>query len=144
LISIPDLKFPANRLLARYRLDEQNDQLTVYLSAGILDEAKAGSHFRNDRRFRSLGGESSPPFANAKGISLESIYWDRCLLNGSAYKNGQGYILGLPVAAYLTWQGRMLENNGIVPKFSIELSRDALKEGRDTQLVTAIDVAKAL
>ncbi|MGA8618939.1 MAG: S41 family peptidase [Candidatus Sulfotelmatobacter sp.] len=65
------------------------------------------------------------------------------LLSGSAYKVGHGYILGLPVAAYLTWQGRMLENNGIVPKFSIELSRDALKEGRDTQLETAIGVAKA-
>jgi hypothetical protein len=38
----------------------------------------------------------------------------------------------------------MLENNGIVPKFSIELSRDALKEGRDTQLETAVEVAKAL
>jgi hypothetical protein len=35
------------------------------------------------------------------------------LLSGSAYKVGHGYILGLPVAAYLTWQGRMLENNGI-------------------------------
>ena len=30
------------------------------------------------------------------------------LLSGSAYKVGHGYILGLPVAAYLTWQGRML------------------------------------
>jgi hypothetical protein len=38
----------------------------------------------------------------------------------------------------------MLENNGIAPKFCIELSRDALKEGRDTQLETAIDVARAL
>jgi hypothetical protein len=38
----------------------------------------------------------------------------------------------------------MLENNGIVPKFSIELSLDALKEGRDTQLETAVEVAKAL
>jgi C-terminal processing protease CtpA/Prc len=66
------------------------------------------------------------------------------LLSGSAYKVGHGYILGLPVAAYLTWQGRMLENNGIAPKFCIELSRDALKEGRDTQLETAIDVARAL
>jgi carboxyl-terminal processing protease len=65
------------------------------------------------------------------------------LLSGSAYKVGHGYILGLPVAAYLTWQGRMIENNGIVPKFSIELSRDALREGRDTQLETAIEVAKA-
>ena len=53
-------------------------------------------------------------------------------------------ILGLPVAAYLTWQGRMLENNGIVPKFSIELARDALKDGRDTQLETAIEVVKAM
>jgi C-terminal processing protease CtpA/Prc len=59
-------------------------------------------------------------------------------------KVGHGYILGLPVAAYLTWQGRMLENNGIGPKISIELSRDSLKEGRDTQLETAIDVANAL
>ena len=66
------------------------------------------------------------------------------LLSGSAYKVGHGYILGLPVAAYLTWQGRMLENNGIAPKFSIELSREALKQGRDTQLETAIQVAKAL
>jgi C-terminal processing protease CtpA/Prc len=66
------------------------------------------------------------------------------LLSGSAYKVGHGYILGLPVAAYLTWTGRMLENNGIVPKFSIELSRDALMEGRDTQLETAIEVAQAL
>jgi hypothetical protein len=38
----------------------------------------------------------------------------------------------------------MLENNGIVPKFSIELSRDGLKQGRDTQLETAIEIAKAL
>jgi hypothetical protein len=38
----------------------------------------------------------------------------------------------------------MLENNGIVPKFSIELSRDALREGRDTQLETAAEVTKVL
>src|SRR5438270_4357095 len=66
------------------------------------------------------------------------------LLSGSAFKVGHGYILGLPVAAYLTWQGRMLENNGIVPKFQVELSRDALGQGKDTQLETAIAVVKAL
>jgi C-terminal processing protease CtpA/Prc len=66
------------------------------------------------------------------------------LLGGSAHKVGHGYILGLPVAAYLTWQGRILENNGIVPRVLIELSRDALRQGRDTQLETAIEVAKAM
>jgi len=66
------------------------------------------------------------------------------LLSGSAFKVGHGYVLGLPVAAYLTWQGRMLENGGITPKFSVELSRDGLREERDTQLETAVAVVKAM
>jgi len=66
------------------------------------------------------------------------------LLSGSAFKVGHGYILGLPVAGYLTWQGRTLENNGITPAFSVDLSRVALREGRDTQLEQAVEVVKAL
>ena len=66
------------------------------------------------------------------------------LLSGSAFKVGHGYVLGLPVAAYLTWQGRMLENDGITPKFRVELSRDGLREERDTQLETAVQVVQAM
>src|SRR5271167_2271647 len=66
------------------------------------------------------------------------------LLSGGAFKVGHGYILGLPVAGYLTWQGRTLENNGITPAFSVDLSRDALREGRDTQLEQAVEVVKTL
>jgi hypothetical protein len=46
------------------------------------------------------------------------------------------------VATYLTWQGRI--NNGIVPKFPVELSRDALRDGTDTQLETAIEIAQTM
>ncbi len=66
------------------------------------------------------------------------------LLSGSAFKVGHGYILGLPVAGYLTWQGRMLENNGIVPTAVADLSREALRHGRDTQMEKAVEVAKTL
>ena len=66
------------------------------------------------------------------------------LLSGSAYKVGHGYILGLPTAAYLTWQGRMLENNGIIPTISVELSRDFLREGRDSQVERAVEAVSAL
>jgi len=66
------------------------------------------------------------------------------LLSGGAFRVGHGYILGLPVAAYLTWQGRMLENNGISPAVTAELSREALREGRDTQLEKAIGVVQDL
>ena len=38
----------------------------------------------------------------------------------------------------------MLENNGIVPRFSTGLSRDALRDGKDTQLAAAVEVAKSL
>ena len=66
------------------------------------------------------------------------------LLSGGAFKVGHGYILGLPVAAYLTWEGRMLENDGINPSVPAELSRDGLRDGRDTQMESAIAVVKAL
>jgi carboxyl-terminal processing protease len=66
------------------------------------------------------------------------------LPSGSAFKVGQGYILGLPVAGYLTEQGRMLENNGIVPAATADLSRDDLRDGRDTQMKKAIEIAKTL
>ena len=38
----------------------------------------------------------------------------------------------------------MLENNGIIPAVSAELSREALREGRDTQLEKAVEVVKSL
>jgi hypothetical protein len=38
----------------------------------------------------------------------------------------------------------MLENNGIVPTAPADLSRDALRDGRDTQLEKAVEVAKTL
>jgi C-terminal processing protease CtpA/Prc len=59
------------------------------------------------------------------------------LLSGSAFKVGQGYVLRLPVAGYLTWQGRMPENNGIIPIVPADLSRDASRNGRDSQLEKA-------
>ena len=66
------------------------------------------------------------------------------LLSGSAFKVGHGYILGLPVAGYLTWQGRMLENNGVPPGIPAVLSRDAMRESRDTQMEKAMEVLKGL
>jgi len=66
------------------------------------------------------------------------------LLSGGAFKVGHDYILGLPVAAYLTWQGRILENDGIEPAVPVILSREALREGKDTQLEKAVEVVSAL
>jgi carboxyl-terminal processing protease len=66
------------------------------------------------------------------------------LLSGSAFKVGHGFILALPVAAYLTWQGKMIENNGIVPSIVADVSGEALREGKDTQLEKAVEAVSTL
>jgi C-terminal processing protease CtpA/Prc len=62
------------------------------------------------------------------------------LLSGSTFKVGHRYILGLPVAAYLTWQGNLLEGKGVSPDEGVELSYEALKEGHDPQMEKVIDI----
>jgi len=43
-----------------------------------------------------------------------------------------------------TWNGDCLEGKGIEPDYKVELSRDALKQGKDAQLQKAIEVAGQL
>ncbi len=66
------------------------------------------------------------------------------LLSGGAFKAGHGFILGLPTAGYLTWQGTMLEGKGIEPDHPVDLSYEALREGRDTQMEKALEVLSQL
>jgi len=66
------------------------------------------------------------------------------LLSGSMFKVGHGFVLGLPVAAYLTWEGTLLEGKGVEPDYVVGLSYEALREGRDAQMEKAIEVARQL
>jgi C-terminal processing protease CtpA/Prc len=139
---IPSHKATLIWLAARYAFVEKS---ILVVTEGLGERRFHGRVVLLVNEHTASAGEMVSAFAEEN--NLATIVGTRTpgrLLSGSAYKVGHGYILGLPVAAYLTWQGRMLENNGIIPKFSIELSRDALREGRDTQLETAVEVAKAL
>ena len=139
---IPSRKAALFWLAARYAFVEKS---IVVVTEGLGERRFHGRIVLLVNEHTASAGEMVSAFAEEN--SLATIVGTKTpgrLLSGSAYKVGHGYILGLPVAAYLTWQGRMLENNGIVPKFSIELSRDALNEGRDTQLETAQHVLNSL
>jgi carboxyl-terminal processing protease len=139
---IPSHKATLIWLAARYALVEKS---ILVVTEGLGQRQFHGRVVLLVNEHTASAGEMVSAFAEENNLStIVGTKTPGRLLSGSAYKVGHGYILGLPVAAYLTWQGRMIENNGIVPKFSIELSREELKQGRDTQLKTAIDVAKAL
>ena len=139
---IPSRKAALFWLAARYAFVEKS---IVVVTEGLGERRFHGRVVLLVNEHTASAGEMVSAFAEEN--SLATIVGTKTpgrLLSGNAYKVGHGYILGLPVAAYLTWQGRMLENNGIVPKFSIELSRDALNEGRDTQLETAQHLLNSL
>jgi len=62
------------------------------------------------------------------------------LLSGSTFRAGEGYIVGLPVAAYLTWEGRLIEGKGVSPTVLVELSPERLLAGEDPQMQKAIEI----
>jgi carboxyl-terminal processing protease len=139
---IPAHKATLLWLMARYAFVEKS---ILVVTEGLGPRKFQGRVVLLVNEHTASAGEMVSAFAeeNNLGVIVGTKTPGR-LLSGSAFKVGHGYILGLPVAAYLTWQGRMLENSGIVPRFSIDLSRDALRDGRDTQLETAVEISKAL
>jgi carboxyl-terminal processing protease len=74
------------------------------------------------------------------------------LLSGSAFKAGFGYIVGLPVAAYLTWEGRLIEGKGVSPNIPVGLSPEQLLAGESigtcaralTQVATQAVITQAI
>jgi carboxyl-terminal processing protease len=139
---IPPYKAALLWLAARYALVEKS---ILVVTEGLGQRRFHGRVVLLVNEHTASAGEMVSAFAEENGLAtIVGTKTPGRLLSSSAYKVGQEYILGLPVAAYLTWQGRMIENNGIVPKFSVELSRDALKGGTDTQLEAGVRVARAL
>jgi C-terminal processing protease CtpA/Prc len=139
---IPSYKATLIWLAVRYALVEKS---ILVVTEGLGQRRFHGRVVLLVNEHTASAGEMVSAFAEENGLAtIVGTKTPGRLLSGSAYKVGQGYVLGLPVAAYLTWQGRMIENNGIVPKCFIELSRDALKDGTDTQLEAGVKVAHAL
>jgi C-terminal processing protease CtpA/Prc len=66
------------------------------------------------------------------------------LVGSKAFNVGDGYFLILPVGAYVTWQGKRLEGQGIKPESEVPLSYEAISIGRDNQLEAAVEIVKSL
>jgi C-terminal processing protease CtpA/Prc len=66
------------------------------------------------------------------------------LVGSKPFKLRYGYFLILPVGAYVTWQGKRLEGEGIKPQAEVPLSYEAVAKGRDNQLDAAIEIVKEM
>lgn len=65
------------------------------------------------------------------------------LLSADSFKLPYGYVLSLPVGAYYTWGGRLLEGSGVKPDVEVELSYEGVGQGVDTQLNAALDFVES-
>jgi len=93
----------------------------------------------------SSAGEMVAAFAQENGLAtILGTNTPGRLLSGSAFKAGFGYIVGLPVAAYLTWHGKLVEGKGVSPSVFIGLRPDELLAGQDLQMERALELAKGL
>jgi carboxyl-terminal processing protease len=139
---IPSHKAALMWLAARYAFVEKS---ILVVTEGLGQQRFHGRVVLLVNEHTASAGEMVSAFAEENNLAtIVGTKTPGRLLSGSAYKVGHGYILGLPVAAYLTWQGRMLENHGIIPEVPVELSREAMLEGRDSQLEMALQAVKAL
>ena len=66
------------------------------------------------------------------------------LIPGSGFKVGHGYMLIMPKAEYLTWQGRRFEGSGIKPDVEIPWSPESFAAGVDNQLEAAVRLLRGL
>jgi carboxyl-terminal processing protease len=66
------------------------------------------------------------------------------LLGGKGDKVGCGYLVILPGAAFLTWEGKSFEGRGIVPDVSMPWSANNRRKNHDAQLEKALDVVTQL
>ena len=90
-------------------------------------------------------GEMVAAFAEENGLAtIVGMKTPGRLLSGTTFRVKPGYILGLPVAAYLTWQGSLIEGKGITPIVPVELPADQLMAGEDPQMQKALELAREL
>ncbi len=60
------------------------------------------------------------------------------VLGGANFKLPKGYRLRMPVAGWYTWSGECIEGRGVPPDVEIDLTREALTRGIDSQLTAAV------
>ncbi|MGA2113386.1 MAG: S41 family peptidase [Bryobacteraceae bacterium] len=66
------------------------------------------------------------------------------LIPGSGFKVGQGYMLIMPKAQYITWQGHRFEGAGVKPDVEVPWSPEAFSIGKDNQLESAVRIVRGV
>ncbi len=133
---IPSSKWALLPLAFRFVL---SDKSIVLVTEGLGDRPFHGSIVILVNEHTASASEMIAAFAAENGLArIVGTTTAGRLLSGDTFKLPHGYVLSLPVGAYYTWQGRLLEGVGVTPDIKVELSYSALQGGSDQQLDAAV------
>jgi len=139
---IPSRKIALIPLLFRFAL---GDKSILMVTEGLGPQPFHGRIVLLVNQHTASAGETITGFA--KENKLATIVGTKTagqVLGGTGFKMGHGFVLRLPVVSFRTWAGNNLEGTGTVPDHPVDLSREALRDGRDNQLDEAVCVVKKL
>jgi C-terminal processing protease CtpA/Prc len=114
-------------------------------SVAVFTERKARQRFHGN--IALLVNEHSASSAEmvaafAKEYRLATIVGTKTsgrLLGGGSFRVGHGYRVALPVVEYRTWRDVRLEGKGVEPDLAVPFDPTALRHGKDSQLIAALD-----
>ncbi|MBN9659285.1 MAG: hypothetical protein J0H49_13950 [Acidobacteria bacterium] len=66
------------------------------------------------------------------------------VLGGANFRVGNGYYLRMPIAGWYTWMESCIEGAGVEPDTMVENDIVALSEGKDPQMMAALETAASL
>ncbi len=66
------------------------------------------------------------------------------VLGGANFAVGHGFVIRFPAAGWYSWSGAVVEGCGVQPEVDVPLSIDALRNGSDNQLETALAEVQAM
>jgi C-terminal processing protease CtpA/Prc len=132
---IPSSKWALLPLALQFAL---GDRSTVLVTEGLGAHVFHGSIAILVNEHTASASEMVAAFAAENGLArIVGTTTAGRLLSGDTFRLPLGYVLSLPVGAYYTWQGRLLEGAGIAPDVKVELSYASLQSGSDSQLDAA-------
>jgi len=139
---IPSRKIALIPLLLRFAL---NDKSIVLVTEGLGPQLFHGRIVLLVNQHTASAGETITGFARENRLAtIVGTKTAGQVLGGTGFKMGHGFVLRLPVVGFRTWNGNTLEGNGVEPDHVVQLSREALRNGRDNQVLEAIEVVKQL
>ena len=133
---IPSSKWQLPLLALRYAF---RDHSIALVTEGLGAQPFHGYIAILVNQHSASAAEMIAAFAQENGLArIVGVKTPGRLVGSRPFKLPDGYIVILPVGAYLTWGGQTLEGKGVQPDTVVELNYEAVTAGRDPQLDEAI------